>query len=460
MQRKIETQIIQWIRDCRAREQRGEKKALLVQGQRQIGKTYSIRECISRTYGGPNPGIFRIVSINFEENPEFKDVFAGARDSESILFKLSLLPQFRDSRLKPQNGEHLFLFLDEIQACPDAITALKFLASDPHLIVVASGSLLGVSLSSVSSFPTGYVDFLTMHPLDFEEFLWARGYSSGFLANLIELVSQGEAIPAATFEEMLQNFRDYLVVGGMPLVVDKFGKTRGFLNYSAIRNEQISILNGYRNDIAKYTDKNEREKARLCYDSLPFQLGRDKKKFVYKLIESKARRSTYDSSVKWLLDAGLVIPCYHVHAIEIPLEGYADRDDFKLYSSDTGLLLAMLDPGLPDLLVKGDLLVYKGAIYENAIAQAIVAMDLQPYFYEKDNRLEIDFVEPLNGQAIPIEVKSGDNTKSRSLATVLAEGKLNLGIRLSSKNSSFSEKIISLPVFLFPFIREILAKRK
>jgi uncharacterized protein len=450
MWREIETKIEEWLSRREERAFKKEFKVLLVEGQRQTGKTYSIRRVLNSAFSAN--GWFE---LNLLEHPEYKSFFEGALDSQSVLSRISLSKDFRNRGI----GRNTVLFIDEIQACPSALTALKYLAMDPNVLVVASGSLLGVSLNAEGSFPVGYVDIMKMLPLTFFEFLIARGYSEHFISQLIDFVKRDEPIPSSVNDEMLQQWKEYMLVGGMPFVVDNYGKDKnGIKDLAGLRKAKLDIINGYENDIAKYTSTNEREKARDIFDSIPLQLGRDNKKFVYKRVAEGARRSTYDSSVQWLVDAGLINKCFALTNLEAPLKAYEDPTSFKVYFSDTGLLFSMLDEGIEDLFLKEGLLIYKGALYENAISQVIVALGLQPYYFSKESSpLEIDFVEMFASTVTPIEVKSGDNTRSRSLSTVLSTyPSIKLGLRLSAKENKKTGNMLSLPVYLFPFINRII----
>lgn len=455
MERKIENRIFNWIQASVQRANAKEAKALIVIGQRQVGKTFSIRAAIERVKYSANHRPSLSIELNFEENPEYKEFFAKAKDSETVLENVVLSKKYRNQNLARSPYEPLILFLDEIQACPEALVSLKFLAADPGLIVIASGSLLGVALEKASSFPVGYVDIIQMHQLDFEEFLWARGYTSLTIESMVRHGAKLAPLTPSTHEEFMNQFREYLVIGGMPFIVDRYAKIKP-LPLLDIFAAQRNLLTAFRNDVAKYAESTERTKALECFDSIPRQLAKDNRKFTYKVLNSKARASTYESSIAWLQNAGMINKCIRLNSLNDPLAAEAIADQFKIFLSDTGLLLALIgDETLSERILKDDPFIYKGAIYENVSAQCLSQQDLPLYYFTKDSGLEIDFVIAKKGVAVPLEIKSSDNTKSKSLVSVIEEFKLPKGFRFSSKETGTNKKIVSLPLYLFPFIKRL-----
>jgi len=452
MKRKIEDAVRLWIGNAYKRQESNERKCLLILGQRQVGKTYSVTNVIGNER---TDGTKVVVSLNFEMNPEYKEIFESAIDADTVLKNINISKKYREYNLSIQKGKKITLFLDEVQSCPKAITALKFLAQQDNLIVIASGSLLGAALAKVSSFPVGYVDIMHMHPLDFEEFLWHRGYSGTSINTILEMSKKRKPLTKTMHEELLAQFRQYIVCGGMPAIVDRYAK-KDIISVDQIRNEQLSLLQAYRMDITKYAERSEWGKVQECFDSIPRQLARDNKKFVFKALGSNARAATYRSSIEWLDKAGLINMCYRLKTLEDPLVTYVCDDHFKMYMADTGLLLAMLDDGTADKILSNDLLIYKGAIYENIIGQCLRSLGFPLYYYQKDSGLELDFVISLSGRITPIEVKSGENTKSKSLTTAMETFEISKGIRISTKGIGESDKIVSLPVYLLPFIERVI----
>jgi len=455
MERKIENRILEWIRASSKRAETKETKTLIVVGQRQIGKTYSIRKAIEKIKPFDHGKLYSSIELNFEENPEYKEFFAKARDSETVLENIALSKKFRDQDLTHSLDQQLIVFLDEIQACPDALVSLKFLATDPGLIIIASGSLLGIALEKVTSFPVGYVDIMHMYQLDFEEFLWAREYTSSTIESMFKHGAKLAPLTPSAHEEFMNQFREYLVIGGMPFIVDHYAKIKP-LPLLDIFAAQRNLLTAFRNDVAKYAESTERAKALECFDSIPRQLAKDNQKFTYKVLNSKARASTYESSIAWLQNAGMINKCIRLNSLNDPLAAEAIVDQFKIFHSDTGLLLALIgDETLGERILKDDPFIYKGAIYENVSAQCLSQQDLPLYYFTKDSGLEIDFVIAKKGVAVPLEIKSSDNTKSKSLVSVIEEFKLPKGFRFSSKETGTNKKIVSLPLYLLPFIKRL-----
>ena len=440
LKRKILSELEEW-------KKQDKKKSLLVLGTRQVGKSYIIKVFAEANYQSN-----RLVYINFEENPNEKAFFEGDLNPEAIIQKMKLYRKYQDTNFDYTLPDNPFLFIfDEIQACPNAITALKFFTESGKYHVIGTGSLLGISLNRISSFPVGYVDIKMMYPLDFEEFLWANGYHH--TEALSTFLDSKPITPSPVHEQLLSYFRQFIIIGGMPEAVHSFVTNEPFANVLKI---QRQIIASYRMDIAKYGDARTKEKTRDCFDSIPFQLAKDNKKFQYRYIGKEGGRSRdFDGSLSWLKDSGLVHFCYNITRLEAPLEGYKIPNQFKIYMCDSGLLVAMLDDGAGEAIISGNLGIYKGAIYENAVANCLVDNGHKLFYYEKNNKLEIDFVIRTNDTIVPIEVKSGDNSMSKSLAAVMGENTLSYGIKLSSKNQGFDEekRIRSLPIYLLAFIK-------
>ncbi|MFA5692944.1 MAG: AAA family ATPase [Acholeplasmataceae bacterium] len=430
LKRKITEDLIKWYHNK-------DKKPLIVEGARQVGKTYIINEFASKFYGE------QAILINFFFEPHRKELFEKDISPETLYLKFSLL--YRKQFL---SKKRVLLFLDEIQACPNAITALKSFAIDNRIDVIASGSLLGVHYNQVTSFPVGYVERLTLYPLDFKEFLWANGHEES-LKILKNYYDKRKKVPNVIHEEFMKLFRTYIAVGGMPEVVLSFIKDNDF---NKILKIQTRILNDYQDDIAKYATKTEKVRAREVFDSIPFQLGKDNKKFQYKYVSKGGRSSTYSGSIQWLMDAGIAYKCNALSNLEIPLPMYKLIDSFKLYIVDIGLLVSMLGVDVQTNILLNDLGIAKGAIYENIIGIILKQNGYNLYYYERRSGLEIDFVISKNNKVIAIEVKSGNNLRSKSLQTLIKEGSIDTSIRLSAKNINKSDKILDLPLYLSIFI--------
>ena len=335
-------------------EKQTEKMCLVVKGARQVGKTFIIDKFARENYEN-------YVYINFDENPGYKVIFDGDLDVNNLIKQISL--RVPNVSLVPHKT---IIFLDEIQNCPNARTALKFLALDKRFDVIASGSLLGINYKEVESFPVGYTEQLEMYSLDFEEFLWANGIEEQSILDVKEFFDKKEVVPQAMHERMMELFKEYIVVGGMPRVVNDFVKNHNFANVLKI---QKAIISDYEDDIAKYADGSEKAKARACFLSIPKHLSKDYKKFRYSLVMPSGSSRKYAGSLMWLYDAGIINFCHNLEIPQLPLEGNSKSDTFKVYMRDTGLLVAMLDEGTQEDIIDGNLGIYKGAIYENIIGR-------------------------------------------------------------------------------------------
>lgn len=406
-------------------------------GARQVGKTYIIDKFARENYK-------YYTYLNFDENPAYKTIFDGDLDVETLIKQISL--RVPGAQLEPQET---ILFLDEIQNCPRARTALKFLAIDGRFDVVASGSMLGVHYKDVPSYPVGYVDYLDMYSMDFEEFLWANGVKEASVGDIREYFEKREPVPAAMHDKMMELFREYIVVGGMPRVVLEFVNTH---NFAKVLKLQKGILSDYTDDIAKYAEGAEKTKARACFLSIPKHLAKDYKKFRYSLVEPKATYRKYGGSLMWLYDAGIINFCYNLSEPALPLEGNARSDIFKVYMRDTGLLVAMLDEGSAEDIIDGNLGIYKGAIYENIVADIFAKSGKKLYYFEKDAKLEIDFFIRYQKTATAVEVKSAEKATSKSMTSIIQNHGVKHGIKLSAKNVSGNDTVESLPLYMAMFL--------
>lgn len=430
LERKILKDLLEW-------KNNPDKKCLVVKGARQVGKTYIIDKFARENYEN-------CVYLNFDENENYKTIFDGDLDVDTLIKQISL--RVPNSSLIP--GKTI-IFLDEIQNCPRARTALKFFAIDKRFDVIASGSLLGINYKDVPSYPVGYTDQLEMHSLDFEEFCWANGVSKDSLNDIKEYFTKKKKVPTSMHEKMLELFKEYIVVGGMPRVISEFVNTHNFQNVLKI---QKAIINDYTDDIAKYAIGNEKAKARNCFLSVPKHLSKDYKKFRYSLVEKNGSSRKYEGSLMWLYDAGIINFCYNLSKPELFFEGYAKNDTFKVYMNDTGLLMAMLEEGSQEDIIDGNLGIYKGAIYENIIADIFTKKGKKLYYFEYNSTLEIDFFIRFEKEPTAVEVKSSENTKSKSLKSVLNGWKIKKGIKLSMQNLSINGNIENYPIYMAIFL--------
>lgn len=430
LRRKIADELLKW-------KNREDKMCLVVKGARQVGKTFSIDKFARENYA-------YYTYINFDENPTYRAIFDGDLDVETLIKQISL----RVPGAELVQGETL-LFFDEIQNCPRARTALKFFAIDKRFDIIASGSLLGINYKDVPSYPVGYVEHLEMYSLDFEEFLWANGVTEKSVADIKEYFNKREKVPSAMHEKMMELFKEYIVVGGMPRVVLEFVTTHNFANVLRL---QKAIVSDYADDIAKYAEGAEKTKARACFLSIPKHLSKDYKKFRYSLVESHGTARKFGGSLMWLYDAGIINFCYNLSLPELPLEGNARSDSFKVYMRDTGLLMAMLEEGSQEDIIDGNLGIYKGAIYENIIADIFGKSGKKLFYFEYNSQIEVDFFIRHNKQATAVEVKSAENTKSKSMIAVIENYGVKQGVRLSSKNVGGTDAIDSYPLYMAMFL--------
>ena len=417
---------------------------LMVQGARQVGKTYLVREFGKKEYKS-------FVEINFIKNPELKLIFNDNLDPETIYKKMTAMI----------NGVNLIkgntlIFLDEIQACGNARTALKFLAEDGRFDVITSGSLLGLTYGEDDdenteaplSVPTGYETFLMMYSLDFEEFLWAEGYENS-IPYLKEFFDKKEKVPSVLNDKFETLFREYMVVGGMPEVVSDYVENHDFTRVSAI---QEKILENYRFDIAKHAKGAEKIKVRKCYDAIPKQLAKELTKFQYSTVEKGQTSKKYGGSVQWLKDSNLVNPCYNIHEPYLPLIANAYDEQFKLYINDTGLLCAMygfeVKKAILENTIKGNA---KGGIYENIIAEMLVKKGHKLYYYKPDDSNKLEFLIEKNASVIPIEVKAG-NTATKSLNRFIESYKPFIAYKLIDGNVGVDGVRLTLPHYMVMFI--------
>lgn len=430
LERKILNHLVKW-------KNQNKRMPLIIKGARQVGKTFIVKEFAKNNYEN-------IVEINFIEMPEYKSIFTQNLKPETIYKRMSA--SIPNINLVPNKT---IIFLDEIQECPEARTALKFLSIDGKYDVITTGSLLGINTKQVSSFPVGYVEHLYMYSLDFEEFCWANGVKKDSIEYIKDLFDKKEQVPISIHNNMMNLFRDYICVGGMPKVVDTFVQNH---NLADVLRIQRGILEDYKEDIAKYAERTEKVKARACFDSMPKQLSKDYKKFQYTTVAHGGSKRMYGGALNWLYDAGIINFCHNLSIPELPFEGNSKLDEFKVYMHDTGLLMAMLDDGSQADILKDNLGIYKGAIYENVIADIFSKNKKKLYYYCKPNIIEIDFFIREKNSATAVEVKSGNNTKAKSLNNIIKNYSVQKGIKLYNSNLHVVGKVIHIPLYMAMFL--------
>ncbi len=417
------------------------KKCLVVQGARQIGKTYVVEQYALQNYE-------ELLEINFKQTPSLMEIFRGDLNVDDMVMALRF--RFPEKKIIPKKT---IIFLDEIQECAEAITSLKFWALDNRFDVIASGSLLGIDYKRSSSYPVGYVDYLKMVGVDFEEFLWGLGISEDMVETLRGYLETKKEIPEPIHAQMMQYFRMYMAVGGMPEAVQKFFDTRDFREVDKI---QRSLLQGYQYDIAHYASADEKVKAEKCYLSLAKQLlDKENHKFQYKEIESGARAQKYYSSIEWLLRADIVNISRLVTFVGYELADYARDDFFRAYTTDLSLLMAMRDFSFKQYIVENSLAGNsKGGIYECAVADTLYKKGYQLYFYKNEtSRQEIDLIIQKDGVVIPIEIKSG-NARATSLKALLrSQREISVAYKFADSNIGVdNDGIITLPLYMAAFV--------
>ena len=415
-----------------------DKKALLITGARQVGKTYIVEQFAKENYSS-------LVQINFIEDPAAKSIFKDVADEKDVLRRLSA---YAHGRIVP--GKTL-VFFDEVQECPEAVTYAKFLVGKSGCHYIYSGSLLGVELKNVRSFPVGYIDEEQMFPLDFEEFLWANGESTDMIAEAKAAFDGRRAVDTFMHERLMRYFRLYLVVGGMPAAVQKYAETN---DLAAVASEQRSVVLAYRRDITKY-DSDHALRIREIYELLPSELASENKRFKLSSAVPDSRFARVEDGFLWLKNAGVALPAYCVEEPKSPLRLSEKRNRFKLFANDVGLLAAMYAEGIQLRLLAGENAMNIGAVYENAVAQELAAHGFSPYYYHSKKRGELDFVVETAGNVIPVEVKSGkDYKRHNALRNVLADQnyRINEAFVLSSGNLEKDGNITYMPVYMAMFI--------
>lgn len=432
LRRKIYDKLLAW------KKRTGKKDAILLRGVRQCGKTYIVREFGKREYKN-------FIEINFIERPDMQAVFSGNLDVDNMVQQIKL--SMPGCQFIP--GETL-LFLDEIQDAPNARTSLKFWTQDGRFDCIATGSLLGIDYKNEVSIPVGYEQQLIMRTLDFEEFLWALGVEVNLKEMLAPYVDGAKRVPEAMHNSLNKYLQEYMVVGGLPEVVDTYIATKDFYQVHLL---QEKILRDYQDDIAKYALNQDKIKAKQCFLSIPRQLSKENHKFQYSVVEKKATARKFTSSLDWLHNAGLIDFAYNVNSPWFPLKAYVKEDQFRVYLCDIGLLVAMYGYQLKIALLSDALEgPAKGGIYESLVADILAKRGEELYYYKKeDSTLEIEFILERNCKLVPVEVKARKGS-TRSLNELLKMDNIERGYKLTAQNTGVVEKKITLPLYMAAII--------
>jgi len=442
--RKIESVLQKW-------KDNPNHKPLVIKGVRQCGKTSSVLDFAKKHFS-------HVVYIDFHKQEELKDLFSGSLDIDYLTVLLSA--SIPGSKFEP--GKTCIVF-DEIQNCPRARASLKFFKLDGRYDVVCTGSLLGVNgyksdelqkMEEDATIPVGFETIIDMYPMDFEEWLWANDIQPAVFDLLKKYLDDEKPVPAAIHNRMRELLLQYIVVGGMPEAVRTFFDTHDMNQVIAV---QKAIVEEYKADMVKYARNADKARIRECFDSIPRQLSKDNKKFTYSVVRKGARSSEYIGRLQWIEDAGIVRRCHNLQIPELPLSGNALQDCFKIYMADTGLFVSMLDEGTQADILQGNLHSYKGAIYENVLADILGKMGKKLYYYQKPDSIEIDFVMRYKGECTPLECKARTgNTKS--LKTLLKHPEkyhVYHALKVGDYNIGRSDQTLTVPFYMAFMLNEL-----
>ncbi len=432
LKRKIINKLNEWKKNT-------VNKALLIRGARQVGKTTIVRQFAKANYKN-------FIEVNFEQMPLAKQAFEGNLDARTVLINLSAMG------FGPLEPGKTLIFFDEIQSCAKARTAIKFLVEDGQYDYIESGSLLGINYKDVSSYPVGFEHEVDMYPLDFEEFLWACNISEDVVGTLKECYESRRAAPDFLHQRIMERYRQYLLVGGMPEVVATYLANEDF---SKTITNQKDILAGYRNDISKYAGK-DKLLVKSVFDAIPGQLSKQDKRFVLASIEKNASRRRYGMPTQWLVDAGMAYYSFNVGSFELPFPSHENLRLYKLFFVDTGLMCAEMLDNIQAKVLTGDVFVNEGALAENYVAGELTKHGIPFNYYDRKSKHELDFVFPEDNKISILEVKSGKDYRkhaSLDMARRLFEAKINRRMVLSGNNLEFEDGIAYLPFYMSMFIQ-------
>ena len=442
LKRKIDDFLLQW-------KNTPDRLPLIVKGARQIGKTASIEQFAKSNYKS-------VVEINFVLQKQFRSIFDDGFEVDKIIRNISLInPEFEFI------PHETLLFFDELQACVNCATSLKAFRLDGRYDVICSGSLMGINYNEIESNSVGSKEDYEMHSMDFEEFLWAKGYKPEQIEDMYQCMLSVTPLSNVTLDVMFENFREYMVLGGMPAIVNSFVTNK---NFSGTLKMQRQILLDYEEDITKYAGGLDKAKILSVYRKIPTFLGKDNKKFQISKIEKGARNREYVGTIDWLDNAGIINICYCMEQPELPLKGNYDPSNFKVYFRDSGLLIGSLDDeAQEDLRFNKNFNTYKGAIYENIVGDMLVKQGCQLYFYKNERgTLEMDFFMRDADSLVPVEVKANDGA-TISLNKLIESEKysdIKYGIKLGYKNIGFNGKFYTFPYFLTFLLKRFLRDRE
>lgn len=431
LRRKIEAVLIKW-------KTMVNHNPIVIKGCRQCGKTWSVMNFAKKNYKN-------VVYINFFENPAYVTIFDGSLKVDDLVMYMSAV---LGQEVNFEAGDTCIV-LDELQECPNARTALKFFKLDGRYDVICTGSLLGIKgyRDHTASVPVGYETEITMYPMDFEEFLWANGITGTVIEKLSSCLSSAKAVPDVLHQRMRELLLQYIVVGGMPAVVDTFVTTH---QLNMVLQMQRDIVNGYRDDMIKYASRDDKSKIRECFDSIPLQLSKENKKFQFSLIKKGSTSSNFLGSLQWIEDAGIIRRCHNISITELPLDGNVLSNVFKVYMADIGLFISMLEDGTQYDVLRGTIYGYKGAIFENFVADILGKMGRKLYYFRKESGLEVDFVIRLDGECVLLECKAttGNVKSTKTILSNPDKYHVYHAIKLGDYNVGKSGSILTLPLYM------------
>ena len=417
------------------------KGALLLSGARQVGKTYSVRRFAEKKLNS-------FIEINLVDNPAAVGIFSNAKNSSDILLRLSAFVN------QPLIKGETLIFFDEVQLCPEIVTAIKFLVDDGRYRYIMSGSLLGVELNNLRSVPVGYMEVKEMYPLDLEEFMWAVGVNEDVIASLKKSWEEKKHVDDFVHKKMMDVFRLYLIVGGMPAAVMSYKENNNLQDVMASQREIISL---YKKDISQYDEKRSL-KIKEVFDLIPSELNSKSKRFFIKDINTKARAEMYENEFLWLKNAGVAIPVFNVDEPKLPLKLASSRNLFKLFSNDVGLLTCQYSDGIQLKILTGDDAINHGSVYENVVAQELLAHGFDELYYYNSKKMgELDFILEYDGNVFPVEVKSGkDYSRHRALNNILTcpEYDIPQAVVLCNNNFEVKDNVIYVPIYMMMFLQK------
>ena len=442
--RKIEDRLRSWLEDT-------SRKPLVVKGVRQCGKTSSVMDFAQKHFK-------HIVYLDFREHPDYKKFFTPNLEIDSIIMRITAA--MPNVEIVPDDTCFIF---DEVQDCPQARSSLKYFHLDGRYQVICTGSLLGVNgyktkeeqiEEEESSIPVGFEEIINMYPMDFEEWLWANGIKQMHIDYLKKCLREVVPVDAALHDRFRELLNLYVIVGGLPEAVSVFMESKQIGKVLAV---QRRIVDEYKADMVKYALPADKPRIRECFESIPSQRAREYKKFTYSGVRPGGRGRDYSGSLQWIEDAGIIRRCYNVEITELPLDGYRVQSEFKVYMADIGLLVSMLEDGTQSSILEGDLYGYKGAIYENLIADIFGKMGRKLYYFHKDSGLELDFVMRYKGKCTPIECKATTGN-AKSLRTVLCHPekyKVTDAVKFGNYNVGFKDNLLTLPIYMAFLLNEV-----